>query len=271
MSNFTNELIKNKDYDDKIQFRVQAIKILREMFPNRKIKEGDQPDLVFFEEMQCSLQNVHAKYLASSKTTFELKEIIKEHFTSITAVLQNIEQIVDKTFDEVKTLIFPQLMPLEFTDKMPIVNFEFGGGVKIGIVVDDERTYRYATQNDLERWEITEFELYELALENLEQKSAAIPMMALGDDALIIQTRDSFDAVRILLPKIREFLNEHLGSPFNFGIPNRDFLICWSNRTDADLQQSLRQQIKKDFYEQAYPLSESTFSLDSEGQIHSNK
>ncbi len=271
MSNFINDLIKGKDYDDKIQFRVQAIKILREMFPDRKIREGDQPDLIFFEEMQCSLQNVHAKYLASSKTTFELKEIIKEHFTSITAVLEKIEEIAEKTFDEVKSLIFPQLMPLEFTDKMPVVNFEFGGSVKIGIVVDDDRTYRYATQSDLERWEITEFELYELALENLERKSEAIPMMALGEDALIIQTRDSFDAVRILLPKMREFLNGHLDSPFNFGIPNRDFLICWSNRADADLQQKLRQQIKKDFHEQAYPLSETPFSLDSEGQIHSDK
>lgn len=267
MSNFINNLIKGKNHDDKVQFQAQAVKILREMYPEFEVKEADKPELIHFGETQCSLQNVHAKYIASSKTTYDLKEILREHFSNIVGVLKQIETFAEQTFDDVKAKIYPQLMPKEFTEKAPMVSFEFGGGVSIGIVIDDDKTYRYATQPDLERWEITDFELYEVALENLEIKSAQLPMMAMGEDALIIQTHDSFDAARILLPKIRLFLGKQLGKPFNFGIPNRDFLICWSDRMDKEFQQTITQQIKKDFHEQAYPLGEKPFRLDADGQV----
>ena len=70
-----------------------------------------------------------------------------------------------------------------------------------------------------------------------------------------IETKDGFDAARILIPKLREFLAGRLGNPFRFAIPNRDFLICWNTGTSTLFSDFTASKIRKDFETQPYPLS----------------
>jgi uncharacterized protein YtpQ (UPF0354 family) len=158
-------------------------------------------------------------------------------------------------------------MPIEYSNKTPVLHFPLGDEVIIGIAIDDEKSYRYATDKDLETWQVSEDEIYQNALANLDEKTKSIEMMVVPQSVVIINTMDSFDAARILLPDLRKFITENLGTPFYFGIPNRDFLICFSAEADEEMQQNIRQQIFTDFGERPYPLSKFTFIVDGKNEI----
>lgn len=155
-------------------------------------------------------------------------------------------------------------MPINFISQMPLINFLFGDEVAIGVVIDDEKSYQYVTQENLQNWDILKDELYQAAIENLIDKSFDLEMTFIPppNGIIVLNTMDSFDAVRILAPQMQDFFVEKLVNTFYFGIPNRDFLICWSKQGDDDFQNSIKKQIAEDFEEQPYPLSKCVFAFD---------
>jgi hypothetical protein len=82
-----------------------------------------------------------------------------------------------------------------------------------------------------------------------------------------IETKDGFDAARILIPRLREFLAGRLGSPFRFAIPNRDFLICWNAGASSRFAEFTASKVQKDFESQPYPLSPHVFEVTADGTI----
>jgi hypothetical protein len=66
---------------------------------------------------------------------------------------------------------------------------------------------------------------------------------------------------------MRAVVAEHIGSPFFAGVPNRDFLICWSATGDREFQEKMRQQISSDFDEQPYPLCRLALIVTEDGEI----
>jgi hypothetical protein len=84
---------------------------------------------------------------------------------------------------------------------------------------------------------------------------------------VVVNTSDSFDAARILLPDLRGFFAAQIGSPFFVGIPNRDFLICYSAQTDEKTLKNIRNQIATDYDERPYPLSKNIFIVDGKNEI----
>jgi len=62
-------------------------------------------------------------------------------------------------------------------------------------------------------------------------------------------------------------LTEFLRGPFLFGVPNRDFLICWSKNNDTAFQDRMGDQIAQDYDERSYPLSRFVFEVSGSGEI----
>lgn len=267
---FRNELT-GKAFDDKIEFRNSVIKLLREIFPKLKVRvETDAPpEVVFINEMQCGLTNLHSRYARSARTAHELKEIVADHFGGIVAALEQVETNFEKTWDAAQTLVFPQLMPRDYAAKFGAVSRAFGKDVLIGVVVDDERSYRYVRTAELETWNITKPELYDTAIENLAAKSSGIEMNLIPppNGFLAISTGDGFDAARIVLPQLQNLIREHFGSPFRFGVPNRDFLICWNKDEPAEFQAAISGNLAKDSETRPYPLCGTPFEIDDFGEI----
>jgi uncharacterized protein YtpQ (UPF0354 family) len=57
---------------------------------------------------------------------------------------------------------------------------------------------------------------------NLAAKCASVPLLVTDSPKLIaIQTKDSFDAAKILLPSFQEEMFRQLGTPFCFAVPNQ--------------------------------------------------
>jgi hypothetical protein len=78
---------------------------------------------------------------------------------------------------------------------------------------------------------------------------------------------DGFDAVRIIVPEFQQLIAEHIGTPFYVGVPNRDFLICWSKSDDKEFQNQMWSQVSTDFTERPYPLSGRAFEVNSESIV----
>ncbi len=261
ISKFTN-LFKKNDLEEQREFQNRVVKLLIKQYQNYKFEKSNDPLVISYDKNKLGLSNLYAKFLLSSQTNYELLELAAEHFESVLDSKDLIEG-EDKSWDEVKSLIFPQLMSVDFTNQFSAISFPFDQEVVIGFVVDSEKAYRYIVKDDLKNWEVDDSQVSQAAIENLAARSIDLEMTFVPppNGILVINTMDGFDAVRIIIPHLQEFIAEKLGKTFYFGIPNRDFLICWAKKGDANFQTTMKQQIAADFKERPYPFNKYAFCL----------
>lgn len=267
ISKFKN-LYKRTNLDEKKDFQNRIIKFIGKQHPNLKVEKSDDPLLIVWDENKLGLTNLYNDFLLSSQTNFDFEELAKEHFDKVFSCGELLDEEL-KPFNEIESSILPQLMPIEFAQQFPAIYFPFGSEVSIGFVVDGEKAYHYLTEDDLKQWNIEPPEIYDTAVRNLAEISDKLKMTYVPppNGLLVINTMDSFDAVRILVPHIQEFIAEKLGESFYFGIPNRDFLICWSKENDDEFYNKMKNQISADFEEQSYPLSKFIFEMSEDSAI----
>ncbi len=266
-SRFANNF-KKDDPDERRFFQRKVHGILSRLNPDQIFTLGDDPSVIEGDGLVYGLTNLHSKFLLTRQSEGELEELITQTFKGLSAISR---PDLDLPWEEAKNFLMPQLMPEAFVQMAPValVSNPFVDGVALGFVVDAEASYSYVNVDMRDKWEVDVDKLYEVAFENLHQRSQGIQMMAFpGENGFfIINTQDGFDAVRLLSPEMRQVVEEHIGSPFFAGVPNRDFLICWSAGGDEDFQQKMRQQISSDFDEQAYPLSGRALEVSQNGYI----
>lgn len=267
---FINELT-GKGFDNKFEFRNSVVKFLREVYPKLSVRVDNStpPEIIYIEEMQCGLTNLHSRFEQTAKTALDLKELVTDHFAGIIAAVEQAETGFEKTWEEAQNLVFPQLMPRRYADELSVVSRAFGKEILIGIVVDDEKSYRYVRTEELEEWNVAKNELYDVAVKNLEIKSSGMALTFIPPPRgfLAAATGDGFDAARIVLPSFRALVKENLGTPFRFGVPNRDFLICWRADEPEEFQAAMLENINKDSQIRPYPLSGIAFEVDDFGEI----
>ena len=257
---------------DDAEFREQVIEIAAKVFPELDFEpDPEEADVLIVGQMRLGLQNLRAKYELGETSDEEFATMIEDHFGPI---LRNQTPSLDElSLDDIRDQLRPQVMPADYVTAapLPIVSFPFATGVAVGIVADFPQTYAYVRKVDLERWDVSSRELYELALENLEAISGSIDIQLIGggpETFLAIDSGDGYDAARILIPGLQDFIASHLGETFRFGMPNRDFLICWRLDCSPDFHQQLATKIAEDHSERPYALSPSVFVRNSEGNFH---
>ena len=267
ISKFTN-LFKKENLEEQKAFQSQVLRYLKERHPNQRFLETDDPLVILCGENKLGLSNLYAQFLLTSKTGYELKELIDEHFDKFLSSRNLMDEGVP-VWSKIEPSIMPQLMPAEFVDQFPVVSFPFSSDVFLGFVIDSEKAYRYVSRDELVEWNIKEAKLYETAIENLKRKSRDLEITVFPppNKIAVINTMDSFDAVRIILPGLRKFFAEDFGSPFCFGIPNRDFLVCWSKGNSPEFLHHMQKRVEDDFNERPYPLSRFSFEIDETGNI----
>lgn len=251
---------------DAYEFRDRVLEQARERYPEVAFEEveGDA-ELLMVKGTQVGLRNLRARFEQSDGSEEALEGLVGQHLQLVVEGVPEMEP-----FAAAKAKLRPQIMPLEYTQKAPLVSMPLGRTLAIGIVIDRETAYQYLLQKDAEGWGKTPRELLDAAIENLEEASDGLQMQsALGDEvkSIIVSTRDSFDAARILMPGFRGFLVENLGAPFCFAIPNRDFLICWNTDAQPQIAAALAARVRQDFGEQPYPLSPNVFVVMRDGAI----
>jgi uncharacterized protein YtpQ (UPF0354 family) len=247
------------------EFRERVLKLSRSLHPEVHFEPAEEEGVIAANGIRMGLQNVKAKFELSDRSEGALKQILAEHLVVVLSAESPMPG-----FETARQRLRPQLMPPEYAEKMPVIAFPFGETLAVGIVLDTKRSYAYLRHEDAVRWGKSHDDLLEISIGNLDAASRNIQMEFMSDQGtkwVGIETKDGFDAARILIPKFRKFLIAQLGEPFRVGVPNRDFLICWNRAASAEFANSVSSQIREDFRRQPYPLSPQVFEVDSDGNV----
>ena len=245
----------NSDRDD-LAFRDRVLTILASEYPNHTFAPGNDADVILLGEAEFGLQNIRARFNASPQTDADLRDLVKHYFDVGLAAIASTEETTIN-WNAAQSRLRPQLTPAEYLDRMPLAHKTFANAVLQTLVLDSDGTYQYVLVDDLERWGVSFDDATAVALTNLHQASKDIGFASTDgpDKFLALETGDSYDAARILVPQFREFAAQQLGSPFFVAVPNRDFLIMWSKGASQEFQEHMRNNVSEDFAEQPYPLT----------------
>jgi uncharacterized protein YtpQ (UPF0354 family) len=138
----------------------------------------------------------------------------------------------------------------------------------IAYVISEGGRLAYINEQHLERWQIGAHELHDQAITNLRTRTEAIgSYTTTGEGAqrlVIFNTQDGFDATRLLLSDMLASLRGQFPGKMVIGIPNRDFMILFSD-ADRTILVNVASQIEADAAQQANGLTDRLFTLDASG------
>lgn len=221
------------------------------------------------QRMRIDLANVYSAYA-------EAPEHLDLVYSTLLRVLRQQTPARDaRTFAEVADRVMPMLKPIAllnavFERKLPMLAYRpFLADLIIAYVIDEPQSVAYINERHLERWGIGEHQLHERALANLAARTQAhahFLMTGEGAQRLIVaNTQDGYDATRLLLPDLLASWQPHFPGNMVIGIPNRDFLIAFSD-ADEGILTSVAHQIQLDAAQREYGLTDQLFTIKN-GQI----
>ena len=178
---------------------------------------------------------------------------------------------VEDDWDAVAARVLPVLKPVEYIKgegpTKSLHTADWLPGVVICYVINAEKSFRFITGWDLDRWSVSEERLHDTAIENLGRlpwperlEGARQPS---GGRVILICTDDSFTASRLLHPDFHRLLSGPLGSPFLAGVPDRNTLVAFTNR--KGLKRRVGRQVQKDHDSSAYPITPGLFLVTPDG------
>ncbi|MFV9505012.1 MAG: DUF1444 family protein [Oscillochloridaceae bacterium umkhey_bin13] len=179
------------------------------------------------------------------------------------------------SFEQLRERILPMLKPLALLAtvherQLPMLVYRpFLADLMICYVVDEPGSLAYLNEQHLERWGLAEHELYVQALANLRVRTierGSYTVAGVGTNRLIIlNSQDGFDATRLLLPDLIEQWAAELPSRLVIGIPDRDFMIIFSD-ADRSVLAGIAHQIQLDAAQREHGLTDQLFTLEA-GQV----
>lgn len=255
------------------QLQKESLAILRKEYPERKFSAGSDDNVILLGKAELGLDNLYNKLCSESLTADQRGKQIRRHFANIVAMVDAHEAKQPQSWADAKEMISLQLAPQSYLqpliEKTKLIHRPFTPGIMMAVVLDAGDGYGYVRREDREQWKVSEADLFDQALRNLERSARDITLHEGkgADKMLAIQENDGYDAARILVPSIRKHAAELLGEPFLVGIPNRDFIVMWSTTNSPQFQLSTRDTIANDFANQPYAISGDVFEMWADGRI----
>jgi uncharacterized protein YtpQ (UPF0354 family) len=175
------------------------------------------------------------------------------------------------SFDALRPRVMPMLKPLELLvtvreRELPMLVYRpFLGDLMITYVISEGSRLAYINEQHLERWQASTHSLHEQAIANLSQRTDDQgSYTSTGEGArriIIFNTQDGFDATRLLLPGMLAGLRGQFPGRMVIGVPNRDFMILFSD-ADETILSNVASQIEADAAQQANGLTDRLFTLE---------
>lgn len=256
------------------QLSTEALEVLRKKFPERKFEIGAAPDVIRMGEVEFGLQNLRSKLCASPNLSKPKRyDELVAYFTNTVPTVENSQAGLSISWTAARNKLRVQFMHADylrpFEGKKVLVSRLFVPDVYIAVVLDQPTGYVYIREEDRIRWKVTEKELFETGLKNVDINYKSVQLKGGGkpDPFLAIEEKDGYDAARILLPWVRNEAAKILGNPFFASIPNRDFLIMWGINNSTDFQKHAKQNITLDYGSQPYKLSPLVLKIWADGRV----
>jgi Uncharacterized protein conserved in bacteria len=217
--------------------------------------------------------NVQTFYTAYLQNPLQVEHIIH----TLIKTLQGFQpDRSTSSYAALRERIYPMLKPIallaEVRDRqLPLILYRpFLADLMIAYVIDEADSVAFINEEHLAKWEIAEHRIHNQALANLRQRTLnATDYTTVGTGAqrlFIFSSQDGYDATRILLPEVLDRWRVQLPGRMVIGIPNRDFLIAFSD-VDRMILHSMAHQIQRDSIQRPYGLTDQLFTLIN-GEIH---
>jgi uncharacterized protein YtpQ (UPF0354 family) len=165
--------------------------------------------------------------------------------------------------------IYPMLKPLEMLvevreRKLPMLAYrEFLADLMIAYVIDEERSVAYINEEHLDRWSLSAHDLHEQSLVNLRRRTEQVKYTTVGageQQLFIFNSGDGYDASRLLLSDVLAEWARAVPGNLVIGIPNRDFLIAFSD-ANPEILRAVAMQVQADAARREYGLTDQLFTL----------
>ncbi|MDP3858245.1 MAG: hypothetical protein Q8Q73_10860 [Stagnimonas sp.] len=258
-----------------LQLQAEALALLKKEYPTRPFTRGPNLDVVLMGEVEFGLQNLRSRIcLAEPPLTAAAREdAIREHFTAMMALVKEREPKLPHSWKEAESIVSLQFMSVDylrpFKGARVLVTRPFVEDVLLAVVLVQKNGYGYVREEDRVRWKVDEKVLFETALKNLDLRNTDAKLQGGGgpDRFLALEEKDGYDAVRLLVPWVRQEAAKYLGEPFFAVIPNRDFLVMWSTKNGSGFQSFARSRAEDDFKTQPFPLTAAVLKVWADGRM----
>ena len=215
-------------------------------------------------EMTADLGNFYAAY---TRDPAQL-DIVVRNFVMATLGITPDREV--SNFTQLADRIFPMLKPIALLAtvrerSLPMLAYrEFLADLIVTYVIDEQRSVAFINEDHLDRWGMGLHDLHEHAIENLRQRTLEqVDYVTAGEGEqriFIFNSGDGYDATRLLLTNVLAGWARELPGQLVIGIPNRDFLIAFSD-TNPEILQAIAQQVQADAAAREYGVTDQLFTL----------
>jgi uncharacterized protein YtpQ (UPF0354 family) len=220
-------------------------------------------------ELSVSVQNFYSAY---TEHPDELETVVETLLRSLRAY--NAARTTT-AYNDLRERVYPMLKPITLLvtireRKLPMIVYRpFLADLIITYVIEEPSSVAYISEEHLEHWGLRDHDLHDQAMANLRRRTIERGShTTAGTDQqrlVILNAQDGFDATRLLLPDMIEGLAGGMPGSVVIGIPNRDFMIIFSD-ADRTVLTAVAHQIQREAAERAYGLTEQLFTLEG-GQV----
>jgi uncharacterized protein YtpQ (UPF0354 family) len=215
-------------------------------------------------DVTADLSNFYAAY---SRDPTQLDAVVQ---TFVRAMLGELPDRTPSEYDDLADRIYPMLKPLDLLvavreRKLPMLAYrEFLADLLVAYVIDEERSFAYINEEHLDRWSVSVQDLHERSIANLRRRTldqVDYTTVGEGDQRLFIfNSGDGYDATRLLLADVLAGWARQMPGSLVIGIPNRDFLIAFSD-ANPEILRAVARQVQADAVQREYGLTDQLFTL----------
>jgi uncharacterized protein YtpQ (UPF0354 family) len=206
-------------------------------------------------------------YQAYARDPAQLDTIVRNFVLAALGLAPNREV---SAFAALADRVCPMLKPIALLEtvrarQLPMLAYrEFLADLIITYVIDEPQSVAYINEDHLERWGIDIQELHQRAIENLRRRTLQqIDYVTAGEGEqrlFIYNSGDGYDASRLLLAELLAGWAGDLPGHLVIGIPNRDFLIGFSD-ANPDILGRIAQQVQADAAGREHGVTDQLFTL----------
>ena len=215
-------------------------------------------------ELRLGLDNLYQTYIQRPQLLSEIEATMLKALRNYNAAREV------SNFDDLRTRIFPMLKPISIlahiTERgLPMIVYRpFLADLIIAYVIDEPSSVAFINEQHLERWQIGDQILHDTAIRNLAERTnerGSFTTAGEGSQHIIVfNTQDGFDATRLLLPTLLSQWRNQFPGQMVIGVPNRDFLICFSD-ADRSILANVARQVQFDTTNREHGLTDQLFTL----------
>lgn len=261
--------IPNQPADPPEVFAERALQLARQKFPLLECELGGEFQLRMGSS-RLNLQNFYRSYLRSPE---QFEKIVLPALTTVVQIQEWGEAQTEPPLDAVRNRIMPMLYPHDAWQKQfpEFIGSPWIGGLAVLYVVDETNAYWYVRESLLEKWKLTQDELHDIAIENLQEYFLKQPMemaVAATEDEtpsmLMPATADSYNSSRLLSHAFQGKLREFVGGDLVIGVPGRDFFVAVSMKADVMINH-IRERVREDYVHTDHPLTDRLLLISADG------